>query len=117
MLGIKESGELATFFGRFASVSASVMEDGKVKWLELTQFLNIIPTIKPAYEGIAEVPKEFADLDENERDTLKITFANSLDLLKDDIEEVWEEGFDLAMRNTQFIAKVAKIRRDKRATA
>lgn len=108
---IKESTELLAFLGSFVSVTDSVLADNKVDVLELTQYFNTIFTIKPAIEGVKEIPAEFADLDNTERAQLTQALAASLKLRNEQAEALTEEGFDLALRMSQFIIKVGKVRR------
>lgn len=111
--GVKESTELIVLFGSFVSVTDSVIADGKVDGLELTQYINTIFSVKPGIEGIKEIPAEFNDLDDNERQQVKQALATSLKLRNEQAEALTEEGFDLALRIAQFVIKVGKARRGK----
>ena len=109
--GIKESSELLRFLGSFATVTDQVLADGKVDFVELTQYFNTILTVKSAVEGIKDVPIEMADLTADERNQLTAVLAESLKLRNAQAETLTEEGFDLAVRFVQFIVKVGKAKR------
>jgi hypothetical protein len=109
--GIKESAELIRFLGSFVSVTDTVLADNKVDILELTGYFNTILTIKSAIEGIKDIPGEFTDLDPAERTQLTAVLAESLKLRNEKAEALAEEGFDLALRLAQFVAKVGKVKR------
>ena len=111
MTGIKETQEALQFLGSFVTVTDGVLADGKVDALELVGYVNTIFTIKPAVEGIKAVPLELADLTDAERESLKNTLATSLKLRRAEVEEISEEGFELALRLVQFINKVGKVKR------
>jgi len=110
-IGIKESAELLEFLGAFASQTDAVLADGKVGTTELIGYWTTLTKVKPAIEGLKDVPRELGDLDEAERSILVGTLANSLGLRRTDVELIIEDGFDLALRNAQFIKRVGQLRR------
>jgi hypothetical protein len=110
-IGIKESAELLEFLGAFASQTDAVLADGKVVTTELIGYWTTLTKVKPAIEGLKEVPRELADLDDTERFFLVSVLADVLKMRRTDVELIFEDGFDLALRNAQFIKRVGQLRR------
>ncbi len=110
-IGIKESAELLEFLGAFASQTDAVLADGKVGTTELIGYWTTLTKVKPAIEGLKAVPRELADLDDTERFFLVSVLADVLKMRRTDVELIFEDGFDLALRNAQFIKRVGQLRR------
>jgi hypothetical protein len=110
-LGTKETKELLAFLGQFATTTDTVLADGKVDLLELTQFVQVVFMIKPAIEGIREVPRELADLSDDERAEVVDAFAKSLKLRNEQADQLADQGFDLALRLVQFITRIGELKR------
>jgi hypothetical protein len=64
--GITETSEFVRFVCALANTVANVLEDGKVKLLELPQLMMLLPKLLPAVQGANEIPGELADLTEEE---------------------------------------------------
>jgi hypothetical protein len=47
------------------------LDDGKLTLTDLPNFIPVFPYVGPAFENIAEVPKQFADIDTDEAAELK----------------------------------------------
>lgn len=105
-LGIQETNDLLTFVGSFASTSAAVLEDGKVSLFELALFFESATLVKPAIDGIKQVPAELADLTDEEKKVLVENFATRFDLPNDRAEALTEKGLALGLSLVQFIAEL-----------
>lgn len=108
---VKETAEMLKFLGSFATVTDTVLIDGTVNVLELTQFIPTILGAKSAIEGLKEIPAEIADLDDNERLYLVGTLAESLKITNAKADALVDEGFDLALRLAQFVKKIGTAKR------
>lgn len=105
-IGIKETNDVLSFVGSFASTAAAVLEDGKVSFIELAQFFESATLVKPAIDGIKNVPAELADMTDDEKDFLVQNFAARFDLTNDRAEALVEKGLGLALSLSQFIAEI-----------
>lgn len=110
MAGIKDSQEMVAFFGQFVSTTGNITADKKVNLFEIASYLQLWPVIAPAVDGYQNVVPELADLDSEERSVLSNTFADATKLPNAVAEELFEEGFDLALHVMQFIAKVREAK-------
>lgn len=105
-IGVKETNDLLMFVGSFATTSAAVLEDGKVSFVELAQFFESATLVKPAIDGIKQVPAELKDLTDDEKSFLVSNFAARFDLTNDKAEVMVEKGLALGLSLAQFISEI-----------
>lgn len=115
MHGIKESKEAAVFFGSLVNTTAQITQDGRVSLFELVDLVKLYPTLTPALDGIKAVPAELGDLDDNEINELKQTFANTLKLPRAAVEYIFEDSFELSLQVVQFIDKIRDLKKQNAA--
>lgn len=63
---IKETSEFVRFVCGLANTISEVLEDGKVKLVELPMLFMLVPKLIPAVQGANEIPEELEDLTEAE---------------------------------------------------
>ena len=83
-----------------------MLADGKVSFIELAQFFESATLVKPAIDGIKQVPAELADLTDDEKDFLVQNFAARFDLDNDRAEVLVEKGLALGLSLAQFISEI-----------
>lgn len=111
--GIKESKEVIDFaIGMGVGVSAS-LQDGKINFLDLPNFMPALLKAIPALEGIDLVSLEFMDLKPEEAEELKIYVKEQLKLEDDKLEEFIEDAFAVVLSifmlaKTYFIKQAPK---------
>jgi replicative superfamily II helicase len=106
-LGIQETKDAVLFACRLADAVDKSMADDKITVFDAKNFMDVVPTIKPAFEGGKFIGKEVADLDEQERIELDTLIAQELDFENDDVEGDAEESLEIF---TRIVALVSKIR-------
>ena len=109
-ISVKETNDLLSFVGAFATTSAAVLQDGKVSFIELAAYFEAATLVKPAIDGIAQVPAELADLDDSEKALLVSNFADRFDLPNDKAEVLTEKGLELGLSIAQFIAEIRALK-------
>ena len=95
--GIQNLKELADFGAELTAAIVRAKADGKVNLKDLGEFLPVARAILPAVKDIGEVPGEFADLDQAERDELSSYFADKFNIPNDKVEAVVEKWFRVAL--------------------
>lgn len=109
-LDIQQTRELMSFLADLANLIDASLEDGRVTYFELLGFMGLIPGIRPAIEGIKQVPAELADLSEEERFVLVETVRQRLRLRNPITTELAQKAINLALHFTEFIAEVRNVR-------
>jgi len=71
---------------------------------------NIAPKLVSALTGIDEIPREFKDLDDNERILISNAFAQQFDLDNDQIEAVAEKGYEILFMFVQLVNEIRDVR-------
>jgi len=108
----KDTIELVIFQGRLFTGVGFAINDGKLTFTDAIYFKDALTAALPAYMGIKNV--KLSDLkDAENRAEMVSIFAAEFDIPQDDIEELVEEGLELALRNYEFAKKLtAAIKED-----
>lgn len=105
-MDVTQSKELLVFLARLASGIKGALEDGQIGFSDLDELFAPIMASKAAFEGIDVVPKELADLNDEEAAELVSVIQTELDLGGIKAEEITEEGLALAIKLVAFVNKV-----------
>jgi hypothetical protein len=89
------------------AVGKSLADDGKITWTEYPNFLPVLMKAPKAINDISLVPKEMADLDDEEREEIKTFVQEKLDLSDDNLEEKVELIFSKVMKT--FVATLELV--------
>lgn len=81
--GVQNTKEVLALVLAGVQVVKSAQADGKIDANDLGQLLTLIPTVGPAIDGIAEVPKEIGDLSGEELAEL-VAYISAHQALADD---------------------------------
>jgi len=109
-IGIQDVKEvLKTGIKIYEAVDKSLEDDGKISLLEYSNFVPAIMSMRDAINGISEVPKQLADIDEVEAEELKAFMRDELDLNNNATEETIEELFILIMDIFANVMKGVKL--------
>jgi len=98
--GIKETKEvLDAAIAVGIGVDKSISDDGKVSFIEYTNFVGAALKIPKAISDIGQVPKELSDLDEEEAQEIVDFMVDKLDLnhepTEEDIERIFEKSMNI----------------------
>lgn len=108
--GIQETAELQDFLTTIANLADNTLADGKVDTLELIGFIQIVPQVRPAIEGLKSIPKELGDLTSDERAVLAARMADRLKLRNKNVEVLSEKGYALTLSFVEFFAELRRLR-------
>lgn len=89
--GIKELKELVIFVAVLANAADKTTRDG-LQLADIGDFMNAALKAPEAFDGIADVKLEIADLDMVEMAELKDALAKELDLVDDQLEAIIEKS-------------------------
>lgn len=106
--GIENLKLLIGFTIAFGGQLYEVLEDRKLEWLEGLSFLPTLQEIPKLIESFPEIPKELADLDEQEALELMDFVRETFDIAADDVEDTIEEAFQLVIRIYTFAMNTKK---------
>ncbi len=103
----KDMVELIIFQGKLFSAVGFALEDGKVTFTDALYFKDAVMAAIPAYNGINNV--KISDLkDPENRAEAVAVFSDEFDIPQEEVEELVEEGLELAMRNYEFAQKMVR---------
>lgn len=107
-LGIKETLDVLALGVVFTRRTREVYADGKATFFEKMSFVSLIGETIEAVKGIDKVPQELADLDINEKDTLKEHIRILCESMGASYktQDITDEVLDTAW---QFVTSVIKI--------
>lgn len=88
--GFQELSELLRFAFSLQNAIKEVLEDKKVNVLDAFKFVPVLPTIKPAFEGLGNPLDRLRELTPDERETLHQTLIDEFDIPNDAIESLVE---------------------------
>lgn len=108
--GIKETGELQDFLATIINLADTTSADGKIDTFELISFVQVIPQVRPAIEGLKEIPKELGDLSEAERVALALRAAERLKLRNANTERLAEKGYALTLAFVEYYNEIRNSR-------
>ena len=92
MPGSKETKEVVSLFLNLVEALSESLEDGNIGLTDALNFFSTLQALSPAIEGIADVPKELAELDETEKAELNAYIAAEFDLKNDKVEHYIEQA-------------------------
>ena len=106
MTGIKETAEFVNLVVAIAGVIKGAGADGKVDTNDLALLIQVFPHLGSAVDGIGEIPKELADLDETEIKEI----ADKVEALVGDLAgEKYQEVADHAIKAAFEIYEIVKV--------
>jgi hypothetical protein len=91
---------------------AEALEDKKLSWLEGVGLANNVPAVFGAINAATELPDEFRDLDDAERDHIVAHFAEKFDLPSDELEEKLERVFAIAIGLGAQVVEIVDLVKD-----
>lgn len=94
-LGVKETKEMLTFVLKLGNALGNALEDDKVGITDISDFVSPLMSAGDAFANAIEIPKELADLDEQEKTELLDYVKTTFDIPEKNIELVVESAFDL----------------------
>ena len=102
-IGVKEIKEVIKFVVLLGNAIGGSLEDGKWGLDDIGKFMPAIAALIPAINGIGIVGDELNDLEDEELAELVEYFKDEFDVPQDDVEDMIENGFDLAVELFDFI--------------
>lgn len=108
--GIQETAELQDFLTTIANLADASLADGRVDTLELISFIQIVPQVRPAIEGLKLIPKELGDLSAEERAVLSARLSERLKLRNANVEILSEKGYALVLSFVEFFSELRRLR-------
>jgi hypothetical protein len=88
--GFTELRELLRFAFAMQNAIKEVLEDKKVNVLDAFKFVPVLPTIKPAFEGLGNPIERLRELTPDERQILHDELIQEFDIPNDAIEALVE---------------------------
>lgn len=110
MLGTSDTKDLLVFVARLGNSIDKTLSDGKVTLTDAGYLFDPLFSAKAAFEGLANIDDELADLDSEEATNLVSIFADELELSNDEAEDLSEEGIALAISIVNFVNKIRAAR-------
>ena len=118
MYGIQQTKEAFQFVLQlFLSVRESVADDGRVTLRDTPNFLRLAWSAPTAFGGITEVPKEFSDLDEQEKQELRDLVRADFDIPNDQLELLIERTYTLMIEVVSLGTDWVQYARNKKTKA
>lgn len=105
MSDVSESKELLEFIVGLAQSLGNSMEDGKIGFEDLGYLLDVLQLAGPAFEGVAKVPGEMSQLDEEGKNEL-VEVVDGLNIPQAEVEMVIKNGLKIALDLVEFIDKI-----------
>lgn len=99
--GIEQTKDAVIFVGTLASYAVRYhkMNIGQI----VASVVSLAPKFVTALSGLSEIPREMADMDEEDRVAIVSAFAESFDLDDDHAEELTEMAFNVLTEIADFI--------------
>jgi len=104
--GIKETKEVVTCITALGNAIGKALEDGDLSIGDIGYLIDPMIKAPAAFENIAQVPLEIANLDPEEANELKEQIAGEFDIPQDKVEEIVEDASDIAVRLFAFVMKL-----------
>ena len=108
MVGIKETKELVKAMLMLGNSAGMALADGKFDWSELGLFVAPLGSLPAALSGLQDLPKEWQDMDDSERDELMKYVQDEFDIPQDNIEEMVEKALQAGILIGQIVANFTK---------
>jgi len=102
MAGIKETKEVLDFGLSTAMFVDEKLQDG-FQWTDIFGMVEPLTKAPAAIDNIDEVPKELADMDEEERAELVRFVQDTYDIADDNAEKMVEQGIRAAIELVKLI--------------
>ena len=110
MYGITETKDVVVFLCKSTNaVVESLKDDGKVTIGDFPKFGGVAMSVFPAFSGINEVPKELAELSEDEVTELVTLVKDELEL-DENVEEVIAKALTIASEIKDLIDLVKQLK-------
>ena len=110
MYGITETKDVVVFLCKSTNaVVESLKDDGKVTIGDFPKFGGVAMSVFPAFSGINEVPKELAELSEDEVTELVTLVKDELELYEN-VEEVIAKALTIASEIKDLIDLVKQLK-------
>jgi len=110
MYGIEETKDVVKFLCKATNaVIESLKDDGKITIGDFPKFGGVAMSIFPAFSGINEVPKELAELSEDEVTEL-ITLVKDELQLDENVEEVISKALNVAAEIKDLVDLVKQLK-------
>ena len=119
-LGVKETKEAFDFGFDLAEAGRKSLEDGKVNFLDVPNFIKPLRSGMAAVNGIQQVKNELLDLDLKERKELEDHARTRLNTEIDDndkLVEIISEAISISLSAFVLADKITTYRKDNEATA
>lgn len=104
----KETRELIALVLTSAKALGAALDDNKIDIKDALKLLPILRQIKPAFEGIAKIPEELKQLDQEQVKLLAQDFAKDFDLPNDQIEGLIEISLEIGLNLLVLILGLRK---------
>lgn len=101
MAGIEQTKEVVRLGVSVGEAVAKAFEDKQFTIPDVRFFFPVLMKLRPALDGVVEVPKEMGDLSDEERAELVAEFSK-LDIPNDKVEEAIKSGFEVALHLIQL---------------
>ncbi|QKJ99927.1 MAG: hypothetical protein HND40_10330 [Ignavibacteriota bacterium] len=110
MYGIEETKDVVKFLCKATNaVIESLKDDGKITVGDFPKFGGVAMSLFPAFSGINEVPKELAELSEDEVTEL-ITLVKDELQLDENVEEVISKALNVAAEIKDLVDLVKQLK-------
>ena len=105
MADVKDLKEVALFTVSLVEGIAESLKDGKASIADAFNFVDAMQKAGDAIDGLANVPKELADLTDEEVSEITAYVKDSLDLDNDFIESTMEDVIDISLKIAKVVGK------------
>jgi hypothetical protein len=108
---MKNSTELLRFISRLAQAIIKSLNDRKINFKDLPNFLPLLPLIRPAFEDIPDAWDEFRRMTEEDREALQFVIIDELGLVADDTraKQLAEYAIDAALSLIKFVVSLRRV--------
>ncbi|WP_428658145.1 hypothetical protein [Runella sp.] len=108
---MKNSTELLRFIARLASAIIKSLEDRKLTFRDLPNFLHLLPLIRPAFEDIPDAWDEFRRMSDQEREDLQYVMADEtgLDMADPRAKALLDNAIDAALSLIKFVVSLRRV--------
>lgn len=108
---MKNSTELLRFISRLAQAILKSLQDRKMNFRDLPNFLPLLPLIRPAFEDIPDAWDEFRRMTDEDREALQIVMIDELGLNPDDsrAKALADNAIDAALSLIKFVVSLRRV--------
>ena len=108
MANVQNVKELLAFVLDLGESIGESFKDGKITFMDATNFISVFQKIAPALEDLDQIPSELSDLDEVEILDIMAYVAEEFDIADDELEMKVEMGLEAGLRLAKFIGTFIK---------